>query len=182
MVFPYKPSSYGGSPSFMETPISIHILLRNWLKGIGWRLEPSPRSNHGEKLVSSQKWLVNHPKSHNFFGCSVWLYPHVSCFVFLLLDISYMISLQGARPSDSRVTNCILNSPKSVWRCGAASILTSQLWKLGFCAHHLLDTGLFFFMFLADLLGGFASMCQECTWLTWSQHLSPHELLTTYTA
>ena len=33
--------------------------------------------------------------------------------------------LHGARPSDSRGTNRILNSQKSVWRCGGASILTS---------------------------------------------------------
>ena len=76
-------------------------------------------------------------------------------------------SSNGAWPSDSCGT--AVNSPKRVWRCGPASILISQLWKLGFgnfpkllfCAHHLLDTDLFFFMFLVDLLGGFAQMCNN---------------------
>ena len=43
-------------------------------------------------------------------------------------------------------------------------------------ASGVVATLVFFSMFLVDLRGDFAQMCPECIWLTWSQHLSPHEL------
>ena len=75
----------------------------------------------------------------------------IFAWLIMMINIEWYITTRCTTLFDSRGTNCILNSPKSVWRCGTALILTSQLWKLGFwnfqnyflCANHLLDTGLF---------------------------------------
>ena len=72
----------------------------------------------------------------------------------------------------------------ALWRRIDFDISTVKIRVLDFpkttfflCTSSARNWSFLFFMFLAGLLGGFAQMCQECTWLTWSQHLSPHELL-----
>ena len=51
---------------------------------------------------------------------------------------------------------CLALWRRSDFNISTVKIRVLEFPKTTFFAHHLLDTGLFFFMFLADLLGGFA--------------------------